>query len=493
MPSNKQNGAIPKAEVTDPETGREAKLNCLILEPRGMRYGNSKWAGSARGSQSLGSSVAMPADLDNVSSLDKFTEDRRLEEISGLANAINLSIEKTLICRVQTIRPATYFSQGHLQEAQDLIEQTHIDVVIANTTLTPAQQRNLERKLHTKVLDRTGLILEIFGERARTREGRLQVDLAHLTYQKSRLVRSWTHLERQRGGAGFLGGPGETQIEADRRALSVKINRLERALERVKRTRSLHRRARTKAPNTMIALIGYTNAGKSTLFNTLTHSAILAQDQLFATLDPTMRSLDLKGGAKAILSDTVGFISDLPTELIAAFRATLEEVTQAHILLHVHDLSDPEYKAQALAVNQVLGELGLEGSDLPPVIDVYNKIDLLSEQHPNCDEYRALRERAQNNKENTQTATVFVSALTGEGLDELIATIERIEQRRNTILDIDIEPNEGRALAWLHQHAEVLSSSTSDEGRIHLSVSLNPQNLGRFEKQFGDIVSSTQH
>jgi GTP-binding protein HflX len=334
----------------------------------------------------------------------------RHDEAVGLARAIDLDLVHTAIVMVAEPRPATLLGTGKVEEIAAAVKDRQAEVVIVDHPLTPVQQRNLEKAFDAKVLDRTGLILEIFGRRARTREGTLQVDLAHLNYQKGRLVRSWTHLERQRGGAGFLGGPGETQIEADRRILQDRIVKLKRELETVRRTRDLHRAKRRKVPFPVIAIVGYTNAGKSTLFNRLTGAGVLAEDMLFATLDPTLRRVRLPHGTPIILSDTVGFISDLPTHLIAAFRATLEEVVEADLIIHLRDISDPDTAAQAADVEHILSDLGVDAGDSERVIEVWNKIDLLDEAH-------------RQQLVGGEHAQIAISAATGEGLDALAAAI----------------------------------------------------------------------
>jgi GTP-binding protein HflX len=341
--------------------------------------------------------------------------------------------------------------------------------------ISPVQQRNLERAWNTKVIDRTGLILEIFGRRARTREGALQVELAHLTYQKSRLVRSWTHLERQRGGFGFLGGPGETQIEADRRVIEERIARIEAELDKVKRTRKLHRDSRKRVPYPIVALVGYTNGGKSTLFNRMTAASVLSADMLFATLDPTLRAVGLPHGARIILSDTVGFISDLPTMLVAAFRATLEEVIEADVILHVRDISHEDCEAQLQDVGQVLGELGIAVADRR-LIEVWNKIDQLDD---------AGRERVLNLAARaTDRRAVPVSALTGEGIDKLIDAIEvRLSDSRLT-LEVSIDPSDGAGLSWLYRHSEVLLKDMRDDGRLAVTVRADPDNAARVRAKF---------
>jgi GTP-binding protein HflX len=395
-----------------------------------------------------------------------------LEEASGLASAIDLEIAHREVVRVAKRRPATLLGKGAVERFAGLVEAEDIDIVIVDSALTPIQQRNLERAWKTKVIDRTGLILEIFGARARTHEGRLQVELASLSYQRTRLVRSWTHLERQRGGFGFLGGPGESQLEIDRRLIDQRIIRLKKDLATVRRTRALHRKARKRVPFPVVALVGYTNAGKSTLFNRLTRSKVVARDTLFATLDPTMRSVGMPSGRKFILSDTVGFISELPTQLVAAFHATLEEVAEADLVVHVRDISHPDSEAQRQDVEAVLAELGLAG--ITP-LEVLNKIDLLDARARTV-----IFNRAERN-----TEVVAVSALDGTGCDALLAALDRrlSEGRRIVVLQVDL--SDGAALAWLYKHGEVVERR--DEGlAAHLSVALDDSDEARFRRRFQD-------
>ena len=398
----------------------------------------------------------------------------RVEEAVGLAEAIDLDIRAAIPVRLSQVRPATLFGTGKVEEIKLAVATEEAEVVIVDHALSPIQQRNLEKGWGAKVIDRTGLILEIFGERARTREGRLQVDLAHLNYQKSRLVRSWTHLERQRGGFGFMGGPGETQIEADRRQLQEKISRLEEELEQVRRTRDLHRRQRHKAPHPVVALVGYTNAGKSTLFNRLTSSDVFAQDLLFATLDPTLRKIRLPHGTDAILSDTVGFISNLPTHLVAAFRATLEEVVEASIILHVRDISHPDTEAQAEDVAEVLRQLDVNPTDPSRVIEVWNKIDSLDPVRR-----ESLLDQAATPGATGQ-ARFAISALTGEGTEALLADVENRLVGDRPVFDVVVDKTDGAALAWLYSHGEVLTRDDTPEDGLHLQVRV----AEKFQDQF---------
>lgn len=401
----------------------------------------------------------------------------RLEEATGLAGAIDLSIVRSLIAPLAAPRPATYVGSGKVDELAVLIRAEEIGLVVMDCALSPVQQRNLEKAWGAKVIDRTGLILEIFGRRARTKEGTLQVELAHLSYQKGRLVRSWTHLERQRGGFGFLGGPGETQIEADRRLIQERMTRIERELETVVKTRTLHRASRRRVPYPIIALVGYTNAGKSTLFNHMTAAEVLAENMLFATLDPTSRAIDLPHGEKAILSDTVGFISDLPTMLVAAFRATLEDVVEADVLLHVRDVSHGETEAQAGDVAVVLRELGIDPDDTRRIIEVWNKADLLAPEE---------RERlaATSGRTEGERRPILISALTGEGLPELLVTIEQHLSMGRLTYEVDVAPEDGQGLAWLHGNTEILKRETREDGHSILRVRVISGKEPRFLKRF---------
>lgn len=395
--------------------------------------------------------------------------DARLAEAVGLTASIGLDVVHTAIVTLRARRPSTLLGDGQVEAQKQALAAQEVTVTVVDAALTPVQQRNLERAWDCKVIDRTGLILDIFGERAATREGSLQVELAHLEYQRSRLVRSWTHLERQRGGFGFLGGPGETQIEADRRLIGERLVRLRKELDQVRRTRGLHRSARKRVPFPVIALVGYTNAGKSTLFNALTGAEVMAKDQLFATLDPTMRGLKLASGRRVILSDTVGFISELPHELVEAFRATLEEVAEADVILHVRDIAHPETAAQRADVIRVLDDMVADGTldaGWPDrTIEVLNKADLMGG-------IAEIPERA---------GCVAVSAVTGEGLETLKAAIDQRIAAGMEVLSYDIPPADGARLAWLYEHGEVIDRADED-AMVHLTVRLLPADRARFER-----------
>lgn len=427
------------------------------------------------------------ADRSAQAALSLHSPQDRLAETEGLAEAIDLTVAKGLIVPLSSPKPATLFGTGKVEELGHLVAEEEAELVIVDHTVSPVQQRNLEMAWKAKVLDRTGLILEIFGRRARTREGRLQVELAHLTYQKGRLVRAWTHLERQRGGRGFLGGPGEAQIELDRRMLQDRIDAIRKELANVVRTRELHRAGRRKVPYPVVAIVGYTNAGKSTLFNRITGAEVLAKDQVFATLDPTMREVRLKSGRRIILSDTVGFISDLPTMLVAAFRATLEEVVEADLILHVRDIAHAETDAQAKDVETVLGGLGI---DIVPadnhILEVWNKVDLLS---------TFTREEATHSARWEERHPVLVSAVTGEGLDRLLEAIDGRLGRGDELLTLTIPATAGRLISWLHENAEVRDTTTEDDGQtLRLDVRVASEKkqrlLGQLKRAGVDVPTT---
>ena len=446
-----------RADLISPTTTGGETSRAIVVEPWLKAAAGRAWLSHAQG--------------------ELRTSEARLAEASGLARAIDLDVVQEGLVTVTAIRPATYIGKGKVDEIAGLAKSLEASVVVMDCPVSPVQQRNLERAWNCKVIDRTGLILEIFGRRARTREGALQVELAHLTYQKSRLVRSWTHLERQRGGYGFLGGPGETQLEADRRVIEERIARIEGELDKVKRTRALHRESRKRVPYPIVALVGYTNAGKSTLFNRMTAATVLSADMLFATLDPTLRAVDLPHGNRVILSDTVGFISDLPTMLVAAFRATLEEVIEADIILHVRDVSHEDSKAQSHDVEKVLGELGIAATD-SRLIEVWNKVDCLDGEG-RAQLFNLIK------RQPLARRPVPVSALSGEGIDHLVEAIEaRLAESRQT-LEIAINPADGAGLSWLYRHSEVLEKHLRDDGQLAVTVRADADKVARVRSKFG--------
>jgi len=410
----------------------------------------------------------------DTAQIHKLSNEERLQEAVGLAKAIDLDVRYAGIAGLSQLRPATLLGSGKVEELNGIVRSEEAEVVIVDHALSPIQQRNLEKAWNAKVLDRTGLILEIFADRAQSKEGRLQVELARLTYQKSRLVRSWTHLERQRGGFGFLGGPGETQIEADRRAIGERIDSIKSDLAVVERTRRLHRKRRKAARQPIVSLVGYTNAGKSTLFNALSGAGVLAKDLLFATLDPTLRRVKFDDGGTVIFSDTVGFISDLPTQLIAAFRATLEETLEADLILHVRDIASQSTLAQASEVQRVLSEIGIDQhSQLQKVVEVWNKADLLPDDE---------RERIKNRAAHNEPEAVLVSAAKSEGLDNLLALVRERLMREKYSRSVIVGQAEGMLINWLYENTQIVSRQDDADGNLHFEVRVLPERVPELDR-----------
>ncbi|MGB3864853.1 MAG: GTPase HflX [Xanthobacteraceae bacterium] len=452
-------------------------------EPK-SEAGGARPAASTSGSKAVGRAIVVGPYLrprrgeqDRAEAAAQRDLDARLDEITGLARAIDLTVAEAVLAPIGQIRPATYLGKGKVEDIVALVAAHGVELVVMDCALSPIQQRNLEKAWNAKVLDRTGLILEIFGRRATTKEGALQVELAHLNYQRSRLVRSWTHLERQRGGFGFLGGPGETQIEADRRLIGERITRIEAEIRKVAATRRLHRAGRKRVPYRIVALVGYTNAGKSTLFNRLTAAEVKAADMLFATLDPTLRAIRLPHGGKAMLSDTVGFISNLPTQLVAAFRATLEEVLEADVILHVRDISHDDAEAQQRDVDIVLRQLGIDPEAGARVIEVWNKIDRFT-----AEERENLRNIAARRPADHRVC--LVSAVTGEGIAELLAAIEDLLAASRVTLELTVDAADGAGISWLHRNTEVLAKHLTD-GRFAMTVRVDPAKCDAVTERFG--------